>query len=266
MGVYCSTQINYAGLEGPTPFDVEIYDARQSEDFSLSNNGFELQILESAVEDWTDLAEVERCHYDEVTVWAKAQTGCEAVLFFPAILRNPKAQAESDDYAPILFAHSDYTENYKDMIGQLDHPYHRILKPSIERAGIAPESIADISRVLTLQLWRNVGPKETSHPLCVCDPNTVPREQLAPVRVESYGGAETQFDAFALVAGEYVEMNRWYTYPAMAHNEVMVFRAYDSDLVKAGKPFWTPHCSFENPNVVGVPRSSVEMRAICLFW
>ena len=52
MGVYCSTQINYAGLEGPTPFDVEIYDARQSEDFSISNNGFELQILESAVEDW----------------------------------------------------------------------------------------------------------------------------------------------------------------------------------------------------------------------
>ena len=145
--VYCSTQVNYAGLEGPTPFDVDIYDARQGVGFSLANDGFELQVFESHVEDWTDQAAVESCHYDEVAVWAKAQTGCDAVLFFPAILRNPQAQAESDDYAPILFAHSDYTENYKDMIGQPDHPYRRILKPSIERAGIAPESIADIRRV-----------------------------------------------------------------------------------------------------------------------
>ena len=86
------------------------------------------------------------------------------------------------------------------------------------------------------------------------------------MRVESYGGEQTQFDAFALVGGESVHENRWYTYPSMTADEVLMFRAYDSDLVAAGKPFWTPHCSFENPLVHDVPRSSVEMRAICLFW
>ena len=54
----------------------------------------------------------------------------------------------------------------------------------------------------------------------------------------------------------------------MTSQEVVIFRAYDSDRVAAGGPFWTPHTAFLDPTVGpdAPPRISVEMRAICLFF
>ena len=47
----------------------------------------------------------------------------------------------------------------------------------------------------------------------------------------------------------------------------VAFRAYDSDRVAKGEPFWTPHSAFVDPTVpADAPaRESLEMRAICLF-
>ncbi len=264
--VYCTAPINHAGADGAAvPVPVEIHDGRCA-DLALDyrSNGFELQEFTSSVQDWTSLAAVEAVHYDEVTAWARAFTGCDAVLFYPALLRNPLAQAASADFAPIEAAHSDYTEAYDLMIRDPQHPYHRVLAPSMRRAAISDERLASARRILTLQLWRNVGPSLPDFPLAVCDARTVPRTQLAPVRVESYGGLDTQFDAFALLPPETV--NCWYTFPAMRAEEVIVFRAFDSDCVTAGKPFWTPHCAFRDPHSDGGARHSVEMRAVCLFW
>ena len=53
----------------------------------------------------------------------------------------------------------------------------------------------------------------------------------------------------------------------MERDEVVVFRAYDSERAEAGQPFWTPHSAFIDP-VAGPDaptRESIEMRAICLF-
>lgn len=84
--------------------------------------------------------------------------------------------------------------------------------------------------------------------------------------MKSYGGVNTEFDAFALLATDKAQDNRWYTYPSMTQDEVLVFRAYDSQMAAREEHFWTPHCAFTNPIVEGVARCSVEMRAICLFW
>ena len=60
---------------------------------------------------------------------------------------------------------------------------------------------------------------------------------------------------------------RWYTFPSMTRDEVVMFRAFDSDLVDRGEPFWTPHSAFRDPTAGddAPPRASIEMRAICLF-
>lgn len=118
--VYCRTSINYAGQEGPEPVEVTIYNAREFPGLSYKRNGFELQKFPSRVNDWLDAAKIEDCHYDEVTNWAQARFGCDAVLYYPVLLRNPETQTADSDYAPIHFAHSDYTEAYGAMIGQQD--------------------------------------------------------------------------------------------------------------------------------------------------
>lgn len=265
--VYCRAMINHAATEAAIALEVDIYDARCSErSFAWSENGFELQVLPSSVVDWSNLAAIEVTHYDEVTAWARATTGCDAVVFFPVLLRNPDTAAASSDYAPIQLAHSDYTEAYEAMIKDPTHPYHRVLVPSMRRAGISAEAVASCRRILTLQLWRNVGESLIDYPLCFCDCNSVPRDQLAAVRVAEYGGVETQFDAFGLLEPSQDVANRWYTFPQMQHEEVVVFRAFDSDCVADGNPFWTPHCAFRDPHAGNTPRHSVEMRAICLFW
>ena len=163
--------------------------------------------------------------------------------------------------------HSDYTESYRAMIEDPAHPYHHILEPSMRRAGVTGAEIRQAQRILTLQLWRNVGAPNVDYPLCFCDARTVARTELVPIRVSEYGGLKTEFDAFAVLPPSGDQPHAWYVFPNMTPDEVVVFRAYDSDRAAAGEPFWTPHVSFRDPNqgADAIPRTSLEMRAICLF-
>ena len=91
----------------------------------------------------------------------------------------------------------------------------------------------------------------------------MPRSQLAPVRVAEYGGVETEFDAFALLAPSAKVYNRWYTFPAMQNDEVAVFLAFDSERVTKGLPFWTPHCAFDDTQREGSPLNATEYGPSC---
>ena len=53
----------------------------------------------------------------------------------------------------------------------------------------------------------------------------------------------------------------------MTVDEVVLFRAYDSDRAQQGLPFWTPHTAFADPTAGddAPARQSVELRAICMF-
>ena len=113
----------------------------------------------------------------------------------------------------------------------------------------------------------HVGAPDVDYPLCFCDARSVRREELTPIRVAEYGGLKTEFDAFAVSAPTEGRTHDWYVFPDMTPDEVVAFRAYDSDRVERGEPFWTPHVSFRDPNRddAAAPRTSMEMRAICLF-
>lgn len=89
---------------------------------------------------------------------------------------------------------------------------------------------------------------------------------MTPIRVAEYGGLKTDFDAFA-IAPPLDGSHKWYVFPDMTPDEVVLFRAYDSDRAASGEPFWTPHVSFRDPtrSADAPKRVSMEMRAICLF-
>ena len=145
--VYCNAAFNYFDEQGLVTHELPILNAREA-DCQWQTCGFERIHLPSAVHDWQDAAEVEKVHYDEITAYAKQRTGAHSVLFYPATLRSPAALKQSADFGPIQFVHSDYTESYRQIIGNADHPYHHILQPSMARAGVSAEVIRSASRVL----------------------------------------------------------------------------------------------------------------------
>lgn len=265
MNAYCEASLNFFAVDGPIPRIQKINNARLFPDGSLEEAGFQLLKHKSAVGDWTDLGEIEDIHYDEIEAIAKQVTGCDWVLFFPAIIRNPEQVKASSDFAPIQFAHSDYTEKYFETLLTPGQRYHRIAMGYAERAGFRDEDISLVKRVVTLQFWRNTGVSKPDYPLCFGDARTFNRERLLPIAVDEYGGLETKFESFAIAPPEDNEYH-WYTYPELRPDEVVMFRAYDSDRVEAGSPFWTPHSAFADPTGTDLPpRQSIEMRAICLF-
>ncbi len=265
--VYCRTELFYASDMEPVPVPTDIHDGRQSPLPGWESCGFELMQFPSAVADWTDQSALQNLHLDETESFLKAQTGCAVVLFYPPLVRSREEAQRQADLAPIQFVHSDYTHGYRAMIEDPEHPYHEILKPSMQRAGVEVADIQRATRVLTLQCWRNIGAPDMDYPLCFCDARTVPETDLAPIRVSEYGGLKTEFDSFVSRPPE-SGTHDWYFYPEMAADEVVLFRAFDSDRAEADEPFWTLHTSFRDPTrPADAPgRESIETRGICLFY
>ena len=266
MKPYCRATLNYFDGEGLVPTEVEILDGRATGAWSWTAHGFELLRHVSALERWDDIT-VDSVHYEEIGALARELTGCDDVVYYPALLRSPETASASEDLAPVQLVHSDYTESYRQMLEDDDHPYRALIAPFLKTAGLTGEDIRKARRILTLQFWRNVGPERMDHPLAFCDGTSVPRESLSPILVPEYGGVPTGFESFAVAPPDPAHPPRWVTFPAMTRDEVVAFRAYDSERAATGKTFWTPHSAFADPNVpADAPaRVSLEMRAICLF-
>jgi len=264
--LYCRATLNYFAGGVLAPIEVEILDGRSLGRLSWRENGFELLQHESMLKSWATIPN-DSAHYDEMGGLARELTGCDAVTYYPALVRSPKAAASSEDLNPVQIVHSDYTESYRGMIEDSSHPYRAILDPFMEQAGVSGGDIEKARRIVTLQFWRNIGPKVMDYPLTFCDANTVSRLSLTPVLVPEYGGLVTQFESFAVAPPCSATEHRWVTFPVMTRDEVVAFRSYDSDMENSGEPFWTPHTAFADPTVSpdAPARASVEMRAICLF-
>jgi hypothetical protein len=261
--MYCEAQFNYLG----PPVVAAVEDGRAT-GTDFDTQGFARLDHPSEVTDWGDEAAVEAVHPAEIEKLARAFTGCDAVVVYPPLFRNPTAADATPDYAPITFVHSDYSEAFGAMILDREHPYHVFLDPLLEQYGVSRDELERASRTMMLQLWRNTGPVDADYPLAFCDPRDVEVERLARFVVPNYGGQHLEFETFGFAPPRAGHADRWFTFPQLQPNEVVAFRTYDSDAVAEGRPFWTPHSAFRDPHVPDGPahrRASVEMRALCLW-
>ena len=141
-------------------------------------------------------------------------------------------------------------------------------RPALTRNGLTAASFEQAARIVVLQFWRNLGPARMDLPIAFCDPRTVRLDDALPLVVRNYAGAGgPDFEALAILAPQNPDRHRWYTFPELGPDEVVAFRTYDTDLVASGATFFTPHSAFRDPTVpLGAPaRSSIELRAVCLF-
>lgn len=267
---YCRALLNHTldavGEGGTTAVEVPIFDAREGE-LPFEDCGFRLLAGAMPAVSALDPRGIAERHGPAVLALARELSGCDRTLLYPPIVRSPSMAEAVTDYAPITFVHSDFTDDYRYMLEDPARPYAAYIQPLLAEAGLSQTDVTLAGRVLLLQFWCNLGAERPDYPLAICDARSVPRSDLLPFVVPEYGGLHLEFETFGVRAPRSSDGHHWYTYPAMKHDEVLVFRTYDSACVDADRPFWTPHSAFRDPHAgpQAPGRESVELRVLCLF-
>jgi len=219
------------------------------------------------VHDWDDDDEIPAVHHAELEALARELTGCDHATVTSYIKRSPEQAARHEDLAPITFVHSDFAAGCETLIRRSMRHLPRDTD-ALTRNGLTADSFDDARRIMVLRFWRNLGPARTDFPIAFCDARTVRLQDARAFVVRDHAGAGgPDFDALAIVAPDEPGPHRWFSFPELHRDEVVAFRTYDTELVRTGATYFTPHSAFRDPHVaVGGPaRSSIELRAVCSF-
>lgn len=272
MSTFCRATLNYAPHDPALPLgrgavEVEIRDGRAADLPGWRDCGFELLHRSSTVKDWTDDDEIAGVHYAEAEALAREMTGCEVALVSDHVKRNAEAAKREREQAPVRLVHSDFAEGYADIVRGSYRDVRGRGAAALARTGVTAEDVESAARIVMVQLWRNLGPAKMDLPVAFCDNRTVTPAETRPFHYTGYVAGGRSFDALAVIEPDDPEAHGWYVFPEMTPDEVVGFRTYDTELVREGKTFFTPHSAFRDPDVeLGQPaRFSIEMRVMCLF-
>jgi hypothetical protein len=128
-----------------------------------------------------------------------------------------------------------------------------ILRGGIERG--------KYSRFAIVQTWRVLSPPPQDRPLAVLDSSSVVPSEV--VEAESvYGPRNEPGNVFTSSFGTYNPQHRWFWFPDMTDEEVIVFKGHDT-LYPAS--MYTLHTSFDAQLPNAIPRDSVECRYFVFF-
>ena len=237
------------------PEIVQIRDARYvQEPFSLDKEGFILTKQKSAVSNFRDQDEVSRIYLPEIEKLMLEITGAEKVLMAPrGVLRFGERSREYGagvNTRPARFVHVDYTKR----------SLATLMDPLLEAAGL---QLQQGQRFIGFNVWRVLSEPPQDIPLTVCDARTVSPEDLVPgdAVFDAPDAPEFSFEAFLV---RYNPNHCWSYFSNMNTEEVLIFKAYDSD---PNQPQRVPHVAFDDPSCSpGVPpRASIEVRGYAFF-
>ena len=231
--------------------EVEIHDAREHLPApDLDGEGFMLVSHESAVGDFYDDAALRSTYHAELIDLLQRVTGARRVEIFDDTRRSSSLSKQRQHGArdPANIVHNDYT--HESGPRRLDDFFSD-----------APDEAARLKqrRFALVNAWRPIGEPVVDHPLVVCDARTVGDDDL--VAVERRGEDRTGELQVAL----HQPGQRWYYYPRMNRDEVLLFKTYDSAL--DGRTRFTPHSSCKDPRAPAnaAPRESLETRCLLFF-
>jgi len=218
-----------------------------ADQLTLDNQGFAFRKHETKVVNFYDPAEVERVYYPEVARLVKDATGAIKVQVFDHNVRcRPMAKAGLNGARePVKFAHNDYTlksgpQRVRDLMGA---EADELLK----------------HRFIEINVWRPIrGPVEET-PLAVCDAQSMKLEDFVAMDLK-YRDRTGEVYSIA-----YRPTHRWYYFPKMQRNEVLLLKCYDS--ADDGRARFTAHTGFEDPTSPpdAAPRESIEARMLVFF-
>ena len=227
---------------------VKIQNGRPLADrFEFEREGFRFLGDKSQVRNFHDEGEIRRVYYPECEALIQKVSGAKRVVVFDHTLRTASdAQRETQKIRDIVSrVHNDYTEwsgpqRVRDVMGEEAETLLR-------------------GRFAIIQVWRPINHPVESHPLAICDAQTV-RPGTLVVNERHYQDRIGQ--TFAIT---YDSEQRWYWFPRMRPDEALVFKVYES--LRDGRARWTAHTAFADPSAPphARPRESIEIRTLAFF-
>jgi hypothetical protein len=269
--------INYCGTEGLPPkmqFDLTdaknsiggprdsrempVYNARLMDPApTLDGNGFMMLNRPTTVSDFEDPDQME-VYYREAEKLLDELLHPEVTFMFGHIFRTDdpeetRKRMESEE--PLERsrggaaggAHVDFAE---EAIAQYVEEFGGERAPELAKM-----------RIVNINVWRPIGKVERM-PLALCDGSTVNREKMLPIDMyNAVGPYSTMKVGLSL---QYEPGHRWYYYPDMTSDEVLVFKNFDS---APGVVPRVPHSAIVDPTSSpdAAPRHSIEVRALCFL-
>jgi hypothetical protein len=227
---------------------IQIHDARQlAVPPSLDIQGFALRRQPTQVSNFYDAAEVEAVYYPELERLLMDATGARSILIFDHTVRGDACSSRNGTkiHEPVHRVHNDYTPQSG------PRRVHDLL-PHTTASRLLRH------RLLEVNVWRPIrGPLRTM-PLGVCDATSMRRDDF--VACDLY--YRDRVGEISYVA--YSERHRWYFYPDMQGDEVLLIKCFDSDPARGGVG---AHAAFEHPHTPpnALPRESIEVRAFAFF-
>lgn len=259
--VYTRDGNETVSVDGFNPNNVTLSDVRianaRPKNALLCKNGFQLvdQVTSlSTSEFFEDDAKVKAVYYREIAELVKKHTHAKLVIPFHHQLRSasvpsiPRVSQLGKIRSPAGAAHVDYTAKY-----------------AVELFNtICPEEYSR-GRFCIVNAWRNISDVNvvSNDHLAVLDPHTiVAPDDFVPHTMANDDGTVSNTYRLEPVGHK---RHRWYYYPNMSKNEVLLFTQYDSDV--NSKLRFTFHSAVKDPRAPenGPLRESIEMRLLVCY-
>ena len=225
----------------------------------LDREGFVLVDHVSAVVDFDLIQEdaaVDQQYIDEMTELLRELTGASRAFMLGGGKKRYGESATAKlaplfNAKPARYPHADNTD-----------------ESSVEQVEMIAAFVDDLdlgaySRWALYNLWRSTTPPPQDFPLAVCDARSLTRDDEVTVKAitEERVTGEIRHDTTGYL---YNPAHRWHYFRDMTRDEVLVFKAHDTDIGRARR---VPHTAFTDATCpAGVPtRASVEMRGLALF-
>jgi hypothetical protein len=226
---------------------VFIQDGRPVGDaFSIDREGFALVPHATKTADLYDEAALKHSYYPETEALLKAETGASKVLIFDHTIRtsHQRTRGVGLPREAVLRVHNDYTLNSG---------------PQRVRDLVPEEAEARLQRRFAIvNVWRPiVGPLQ-QFPLALGDAASLAADDIIATDL-IYPDRVGEIYSIA-----YNPAQRWFYFPEMSRDEVVLIKTYDSDPARAR---FSAHSAFADPNFPDpkVLRESIEIRALVFF-
>jgi hypothetical protein len=226
---------------------VFIQDGRpQADAFSIDREGFALVAHATRVADLYDESALKADYYPETEALLKAETGASKIVIFDHTIRtsHQRPRGVGLPREAVLRVHNDYTlksgpQRVRDLVP--DEAEARLRK-----------------RFAIINVWRPiVGPLQ-QFPLALGDAESLHEADILATDL-IYPDRVGEIYSIA-----YNPAQRWFYFPEMRRDEVVLLKTYDSDPARAR---FSAHGAFADPNFPDpkVLRESIEIRAL-VFW
>lgn len=227
-----------------SPHDVPIRDARVAGfNPDLASEGFCRVHHRTAIQNITTSAEAAERYRAELVPLMLELTGADEIIMHPAsvVRRQENPGKTLEEAPPVTFAHTDYS-----------------FKGAVQAEAFFP-SRPDARRKAMFNMWKLLSPGPTNVPLALCDSTSVLPEDIIP------GDSHFPDDfSFETAFVRYNSDHRWYYYPDLTAEQLLVFKQGDTD---ANYPRLVPHTAFDDPrHPHAAGRISMESRCMAVWF